>query len=186
MIRIIICLTLISTFFPRFSHSENLPHSAARETVLLEDEEDEEDEPGPFFSTFGLGLGGLGNLDSDNLAITGFVGSVLEIGPTVQGKIILDLTTDFRDALFTNAKLGVNFLAPTAFASPYLGLGLGLGYARGAGENLFGVTVAGSLGLILLRTSSIQLDLEGNINAMFNTTDEGVPFAYSLRLGVLY
>ena len=142
--------------------------------------------PRRVFRTLGVALGGLGNLDSENLAYGVYTGSSLVINPFVNGRILFEVTTDFTDALLADAELGIDIFMGEAFLAPYFGAGLGAGFARGAQENVFGLTASAALGLLLFRNSDFQPDIQAKVQVLLNQIETGYPFNYGLRLGIYF
>ncbi|MDG5814037.1 hypothetical protein QA601_03030 [Chitinispirillales bacterium ANBcel5] len=178
---------LIVCLFASVYSSQTDSQNEDRSKIIQENnDEEEEEEPQRVFNTVGVGPAGLGSLDSDNLAVSAYYGSMLIINPYVNGRFLLELTTDVTDAVFSNFELGVDIFLADAFLAPYFGIGLGGGFARGAEENVFGLTVSTQAGLIIFRNASLQFDLHGKLHLMLNEIDPGFPHVYSLRLGVLF
>ncbi len=147
-------------------------------------EEEVEIPPRRIFTVLGLGPAGLGNLDSDNLALSAYYGYTLAINPFVTGKIIYEINTDFTDALVTEIGVGADILLAEGFFAPYFGVGVGGGFVRGAQDNLFGVILNATAGVLPLRFENIQLDIHAKVSVLLRDAEKGNPYAYSLRAGV--
>lgn len=149
-------------------------------------EEEVEIPPRRIFTVLGLGPAGLGNLDSDNLALSAYYGYTLAINPFVTGKIIYEINTDFTDALVTEIGVGADILLAEGFFAPYFGVGVGGGFVRGAQDNLFGVILNATAGVLPLRFENIQLDIHAKVSVLLRDAEKGNPYAYSLRAGVYF
>src|SRR5690606_35950962 len=139
------------------------------------------------FSTAGFGPAGFGNIDEKVPAYDLYVGRVWEVNPHAAIKAIAEAASDFDRATLVDFQLGANFYALPNDISPYIGGGLGLGYAMASDDNAFGFNLGASVGAQLFRTSNAQMNLEGSVRMMLTDLDDnGPPSVYSARLGVLF
>jgi hypothetical protein len=140
------------------------------------------------FTGAGLGPAGFGNVDETKPAYDVYLGQFWEVNPHAAIKAVGEVASDLNKAHIADLTLGANFYAlPTEF-SPYIGGGMGLAYDWTHGGNAFGFNVGASLGALLFRTASAQMNLEGNaqmvMDQLSNSNDR--PTIYSARLGVMF
>lgn len=99
--------------------------------------------------------------DEDRLSYDFYIGRVWEAASRAAIISTLEVTSDFEDNHMADLTLGANFYAlPTDF-SPYIGGAFGFGAMRGNSNSAFGFTARGSIGALLFRTSTAQLNVEG-------------------------
>lgn len=142
------------------------------------------------FGLAGFGPAGYGGdaMDDkdDRMSYDVYLGRAWEVSSRAAIKSIAEVTSDFDDNHLADLSLGANFYAlPTDF-SPYLGADLGLGAGRADGENAFGFTAGASLGALLFRTASTQLNVEGNAEVMLSELEDEFPTVYSATVGVMF
>lgn len=143
------------------------------------------------FSTFGLGPASIDNIEGaeGDIAYNVYGGEFWEVNRHAAIKAQGNVTSDLDNAVLVNLGLGANAYAlPTDF-TPYVGGDLGLGYGYGDDDNAFGFNAGASIGALLFRTSSAQLNLEGKTSVLLNELgdeDSGYPVTYSARLGILF
>ncbi len=137
------------------------------------------------FTGAGFGPAGFGNVDEKMPAYDIYAGRFWEVNKFAAIKALGEVASDFDKATLANVTLGGNlYAAPTDFA-PYVGGGLGLGYGAVPGDRNFGFNVGASIGALLFRTSSTQMNLEGSAEMMLSQADSP-PSVYTARLGVLF
>lgn len=140
------------------------------------------------FMTAGFGPAGFGNVDEPrkNQAYDVYAGKFWEVNRNAAIKGLAEVASDFTHASIVDLNLGANLYAmPTDF-SPYVGGAMGLTYGSVPGDNAVGMNVGASLGALLFRTSSAQMNLEGNAQMMLTELHNEKPTIYSARLGVLF
>lgn len=139
------------------------------------------------FSTAGFGPAGFGNIDEKTPAYDLYAGRMWEVNKHAAIKALGEVASDFDNATMANMQLGANLYALPSDISPYIGGGLGLGYGTVPGDQAFGFNVGASVGALLFRTSSAQMNVEGSAQMMLSElNDNGSPSIYAARLGVLF
>ncbi len=140
------------------------------------------------FSTAGFGPASMHNM-ADGLAYNFFAGHLWEVNPFAAIKTLGEVTSNFDNSLMVDMNLGANFYAMNTDISPYVGGGLGFGYGNGPDrDDAFGFNLGASIGALLFRTSSTQMNIEGKTNVLLANAGEGLgnPVVYAARLGVLF
>jgi hypothetical protein len=138
------------------------------------------------FSAAGFGPAGFGNVDEDGPSYDIYLGRFWEVNSRAAIKALGEMASDFNENHFGSFNLGANFYAmPTDF-SPYVGAGAGLAYGSQTGDNGFGFDVGASIGALLFRTATAQMNLEGNAKMLMTELNDEAPTVYSARLGVLF
>jgi hypothetical protein len=134
---------------------------------------------------------GLGPVLLSNLNVDG-------VGFNVHGGMFWDLhvaaihiLTDLNirnDAILASLGIGGKWFMIDAFVTPYLGADFGVAVSR-MGNTAFlsdsyngGFAVAGSTGVHLFRTSSVNLEIGVRVQLLLNSTTQGFPFASSARI----
>ncbi len=133
----------------------------------------------------GFGPAGFVNMGESNLSYDFFGGLLWEVNPQAAIKVIGDVTTDFSNVTMITANLGANFYPVTQDISPVFGAMFGFGYAHGT-SNEFGFDVGVSGGVILFRTATTQLTLEGHGIFLLREMEDGYPAKFGGRIGVLF
>lgn len=129
---------------------------------------------------FGAGIGALANLDEDNPAYQFFAGKFWSLNPIISLKTVIDGASDFDDSYFASALVGAHLYPIMATHTPYLGTGLGIGYARSANEtDVFGFELQGVFGVLMFRGAPVEVGIEGNANILFNNIDDDMPMVYT-------
>ncbi len=140
------------------------------------------------FSTAGFGPAGFGNIDERSPAYDIYAGRFWEVNKHAAIKALGEVASDFDRATMANVTLGANLYALPTDISPYIGAGMGMGYGAIPGDRAFGFNLGASVGALLFRTSSAQMNVEGNAQTMLSElgeSDENLS-VYSARLGVLF
>jgi hypothetical protein len=138
------------------------------------------------FGVGGFGPAAIREVETEELAYDFYGGYVWEVNPFAAIKGIADVTTDFDRATLVSGNIGANFYPFNADVSPYIGGDLGLGYLASEDQDELGFTAGASLGALLFRTTSTQLNLEAKTRFQFNDIDGSYPFAYTARVGVQF
>lgn len=141
------------------------------------------------FTGAGLGPAGFGNVDERKPAYDVYLGQFWEVNPHAAIKAVGEVASDLKNAHVADLTLGANLYALPTEVSPYIGGGMGLAWDRLPGDNNLGFNIGGSIGALLFRTASAQMNLEGNIQQMLtqvNGTDHDLPTIYSARIGVMF
>lgn len=95
-------------------------------------------------------------------------------------------------ALFTDFGIGGSYFLSDRSVAPFIGLDVGFGVARIdqglflTNETISGFTVAPVIGIHLLRTSAINLELAGRAAFMLKQGSLGSPVCYSARIGLYF
>ena len=139
------------------------------------------------FSMVGFGPAKFGGVqDEDRLSYDFYIGRVWEAASRAAIKSGLEVTSDFEDNHMADLTLGANFYAlPTDF-SPYIGGAFGFGAMRGNSNSAFGFTARGSIGALLFRTSTAQLNVEGGAKMLFSDLGDEFPAVYMATIGLLF
>jgi hypothetical protein len=141
------------------------------------------------FTTLGLGAAFFGNLNSSGPGYSFDAGFGWDVNAA-----LIKLFADFSingGAIFTNLGLeGMLFFSPEDIA-PYASADFGLGISRLDPQNTglnaqvtTGFDVGVGAGVVLLRTSKINLDLGARLNFLLSTNSQGDPFAAVFRVGI--
>jgi hypothetical protein len=143
------------------------------------------------FTGAGLGPAAFGNIDERQPAYDVYLGHFWEVNPHAAIKTVGEVATDLNHAHIADLTLGANLYALPTEVSPYIGGGMGLAYERITGDNNFGFNVGASIGALLFRTASAQMNLEGNAKLMLtqmgdNNNNNDMPTVYSARIGVMF
>jgi hypothetical protein len=139
------------------------------------------------FTTLGFGPAAMKNMGTDELAYSFFAGRLWEVNPYAAVKANFEVTSDFSHAVAGVLDLGANYYLLNADVTPYIGGDLGFGLGRdGAGKTPFGFDLGGALGVVLFRTSTVQMSVEGKAQVLFDTHNNSYPDIYTVRLGVMF
>lgn len=139
------------------------------------------------FSMAGFGPARFGGVtDGDRLSYNIYVGRAWEVNSRAAIKSNVELTSDFEDNHMADLGLGANFYAVPSDYSPYVSGTFGFGTVRSFSDQAFGFTARGSVGALLFRTSTAQLNVEGAAKMLFSKVDREFPSVYALTLGVLF
>ena len=140
------------------------------------------------FMTVGFGPATMKNMGVDNeLCYNFFAGRLWEVNPYAAIKANFEVTSEFKQAVMGQLELGANFYLLNADVAPYLGGNLGFGVGHNtAGETPYGFDLGGAVGIVLFRTSTVQMSVEGKANVIFDTHNNSYPTIYSARLGVMF
>lgn len=142
------------------------------------------------FATFGFGPASMKKMGIDNeLSYSFFAGRLWEVNPYAAVKANFDITSDFSHAVLGMLDLGANFYILNADVAPYIGgdLGFGLGRDVTADKTPYGFVLGGALGIVLFRTSTVQMSVEGKAQVLFDThSNKNYPDIYTIRLGVMF
>ena len=139
------------------------------------------------FSMGGFGPAWFGGVtDEARLSYNVYMGRAWEVNSRAAIKSNIELTSDFEDNHMVDISLGTNFYALPSDYSPYVGAALGLGGIRSHSDHAFGFSAKGSLGALLFRTSTAQLNLEGGAKILLSELVDEFPMVYMATLGVLF
>lgn len=138
------------------------------------------------FTAAGFGPAGFGNIDDERLAYDAYLGRFWEVNPHSAIKATGEVTTDLGKSNLFDFNLGANLYALPTDVSPYLGGSMGLAYGRGEGDHTFGFNLGASLGALLFRTASAEMNLEANAQILLSQLTNDYPTVYTARLGVLF
>ena len=138
------------------------------------------------FNAAGFGPANLENVRSEGLAYNFFGGRFWEVNDYAAIKVLGETTTDFDNSFLIGAALGVNFYPLVTDISPYVGGEMGFAFSRGGGDNSFGLSFGGSVGVLFFRASDVQLNVEGKALVLLDETGRGYPATYAARLGLLF
>ena len=136
------------------------------------------------FSTAGFGPATLRNIESRDLAYSFFFGRIWEVNPFAGIRVIADATTDFRNSALTSLSMGLNLTPFEAEVMPYGLAEFGLGFGRESNRNLFGFNAAAGAGLMLFRSATAQMIIEGKAGFLFDDIANGFPALFTARLGI--
>lgn len=128
----------------------------------------------------------VGVTDGDRLSYNVYMGRAWEVNSRAAIKANVELTSDFEDNHLADLSLGANFFALPTDYSPYVSGAFGLGTVRSFSDQEFGFTARGSIGALLFRTSTTQLNIEGAAKILLSKVDAEFPATYMLTLGVLF
>ncbi len=137
------------------------------------------------FGTFGFGPANFNNVETKDQAYDAYVGTIWEVNRNAAVKALGEVASDFHRSTIADLNLGANLYALPTDISPYIGADLGLSFGSVPGDRAFGMNAGASIGVLLFRTSSVQMNLEGNAQMMFFDLNHDRPYIYSARLGVL-
>jgi len=142
------------------------------------------------FATVGFGPASMKKMGIDNeLCYNFFAGRLWEVNPYAAVKANFEITSDFSHAVLGMLDLGSNFYILNADVTPYIGGDLGFGLGRDAthGKTPYGFDLGGAIGIVLFRTSTVQMSVEGKAQVLFDThNNKSYPDIYSVRLGVMF
>ena len=138
------------------------------------------------FNAAGFGPANLENVRSEGLAYNFFGGRFWEVNDYAAIKVLGETTTDFDNSFLIGAALGVNFYPLVTDISPYVGGEMGFAFSRGGGDNSFGLSFGGSVGVLFFRASDVQWNVEGKALVLLDETGRGYPATYAARLGLLF
>ena len=140
------------------------------------------------FTTLGFGPATIKKMGTDNELCYGFfAGRLWEVNPYAAIKANLEFTSEFQHAVMGLIDLGANFYLLNADLAPYLGGDVGFGLGHNAnGETPYGFDLGGALGIVLFRTSTVQMSVELKASVVFSTHTNNYPNIYSARLGVMF
>jgi hypothetical protein len=179
------CATLIQiALLVVFGVLTNVNAQAARTTTM------ELEAPQAFY--FGAGVGVLDNLGEqvrNDPSYSFYGGRLWNLNRYVSMKTTLEAATDFDNAVLASALVGANVYPIRARYSPYLGGGIGVGYARAEDEtDKFGLDISGVFGIMLLRGSPIEAKIETNANVLLREIDENdnFPLTFGVRAAALF
>jgi hypothetical protein len=138
---------------------------------------------------FGFGPASLGNLNATGIAYS-FTGAYSWDVNTALVRIGIDSTFG-DDAFMGDVHLGVDFPLTDRDVAPYLGVKAGLGLSKANGGLFDGATAGGFVvgvegGILLLRTSSINLCLGGDWAILLNSNGIGKPVMAGAHLGLYF
>jgi hypothetical protein len=136
--------------------------------------------------SIGLGPVILSNLNVDGVGFNVHAGMFWDLDVAAIN-ILADLNIR-NDAILSSLAIGGKWFMIDAVVTPYLGADFGVGVSR-MGNTAFlsdsyngGFAVAGSTGVHLFRTSSVNLEIGVRVQLLINETSQGFPFASSARL----
>ena len=138
------------------------------------------------YSAAGFGPATMTNISSRTLSYSFFLGRIWEVNPFAGIRAMADVTTDFRNSAVASLGLGLQVMPFPEEFSPYVAGEFGLGYAREDGTNFFGFNAAGALGIMLFRSATAQMVLEGKAGFLFDDLENGFPSIYTVRIGILF
>lgn len=139
------------------------------------------------FATFGFGPATMKNMGTNELAYSFFAGRLWEVNPYAAVKANFEVTSDFSHAVAGMLDLGSNFYILNTDVAPYIGGDLGFGLGRNAdGKTPYGFVLGGAIGIVLFRTSTVQMSVEGKAQVLFDTHNKSYPDIYTVRLGVMF
>ncbi|MFP4415663.1 MAG: hypothetical protein ACLFSB_00175 [Chitinispirillaceae bacterium] len=133
----------------------------------------------------GFGPAGFANVGESNLSYDFFGGLLWEVNPQAAIKAIGDITTDFSNVTMITANVGANFYPIVENISPVFGAMFGFGYAFGTSHE-FGFDVGVSGGVILFRTATTQMTVEGHGIFLLSEMEDGFPTKFGGRLGIIF
>ena len=139
------------------------------------------------YKSMGFGPAFLNGIDNEDLAYLWHSGYLWEVGRQAAITLQNRVATTFTDWSIHNTFLigGRYHFTATRF-SPFIGLGAGLGASYGDALRL-GFATGASLGIVLFRTFSTQLEIAANYDALFDSRDDGhLAGKSSLYLAVNY
>ncbi|MDG5814847.1 hypothetical protein QA601_07155 [Chitinispirillales bacterium ANBcel5] len=138
------------------------------------------------FSAAGFGPASMSNITSRDLAYSFFVARFWDVNPNAAIRVSADATTDFQNSLLASLNLGLNLFPFQDEIAPYAAAEFGFGYGRESNSNLFGFNTGAGIGVILFRSASIQMLIEGKVNLLFDSFENSFPTVYTARVGILY
>jgi len=139
------------------------------------------------FTTVGFGPATMKNMGTNELAYSFFAGRLWEVNPYAAVKANFEVTSDLSHAVLGMLDLGANFYILNADMAPYIGGDLGFGLGRDTdGKTPYGFDLGGAVGIVLFRTSSVQMSVEGKAQVLFDTHNKSYPDIYTVRLGVMF
>ncbi len=138
------------------------------------------------YSGAGFGPALTENFATRDLSYSFFIGNFWEVNQYSAIRIIADLTTDFDNAVLASLNLGLNLAPFPEDISPFVAADFGFGGGRGNSNNIFGFNISGAFGVILFRTTDIQLLLEAKASFLFDNLKESYPTIYTTRIGIIY
>ena len=139
------------------------------------------------FTTIGFGPATIKKMGVDNaMCYSFFAGRLWEVNPYAAIKANFEITSEFGNAVMGLVDLGANIYLLNADVAPYFGGDLGFGVGHNAvGETPYGFSLGGAVGIVLFRTSTVQMSVEGKASVVFDTSNNSYPAIYSVRLGVM-
>jgi hypothetical protein len=145
------------------------------------------------FTGAGLGPVAFGHLEENKPSYNFYLAHFWEVNSRAAIKAVGEVASDLDHAHYFDFSGGVNFYAmPTDF-SPYLGGNFGLGFDQSRGNDAFGFNVGASLGALMFRTSTAQVNLEAMAQMLLDKSDEvgpdeddEFPTIIGARVGVLF
>ena len=139
---------------------------------------------------FGFGGASLSNLNSGAIGYSFAVGETFDLNQ-VAIRILGELDIQ-GTALFSSAGVGLNYYFNTSNYAPYVSGDFGWGVAKidggswAAGTTVFGFVFGFGAGVELFRNASINMDIGFRTAFVMNQNGNGIPTAYTLRLGLYF
>ena len=138
----------------------------------------------------GIGAASLANMNAQHLGYSLGVATAWDTN-TFLVRLMGELSGAGSAGMLSGG-IGLNYFILNSDAAPYIGADFGYGAAKADGGGFFsGATRGGFVfgldaGVVLLRTSTINLDLGFRAGFLANTNDYGRPASYSLRVGLYF
>lgn len=139
------------------------------------------------YKSMGFGPAFFNGIDNQDLAYVWHSGYLWEVGRQAAITLQNRVATSFTGwSLHNTFLIGGRYHFTATRFSPFLGLGAGLGASYGDALRL-GFATGASAGVVLFRTSSTQLEIAANYDALFDSRDDGhLAGKSSLYLAVNY
>lgn len=137
----------------------------------------------------GVGIGVLQNLDASEPAYQAFLGKYWSLGEYFALNTAVEAVSDFDQAWYLDGIVGVNYYPFSAgfnSISPYVGGGLGLGWATDDGDGDYGLNLSATAGFLLFRGRDIEVMVEGNFDWLSSEIIDGNPAVWTGRIGLLF
>lgn len=134
----------------------------------------------------GAGLGALNNLSADDPAYQFFGGRLWSWNPYTSLKATTEAAFDFNGSWLIDALVGANFYPIRTRYTPYIGGGIGVGYARRdlTEDDLLGLDLSGVFGVLLYRGAPLEIQLEAGANWLFREAQgNDFPATFTFRVG---
>jgi len=124
------------------------------------------------YKSFGIAPAFLFGMDPQSISYQIHSGYLWEVSPNAALEFRTDDAVHLIDwAAHLTMLLGGRYYFSSGRISPYVGAGLGIGFAADSSRSYYGFALGGSFGLVMFRTSSAQLDIIGNVDAIISAKD---------------
>ncbi len=115
-----------------------------------------------------------------------YAGYQWQLTPYAALKGLVDATSDFDETVLAAVGVGGNLYPLNRDIAPYIGADVGVGYLQDPLQDSWAFNLGASVGAEIFRSSATAMNLE--IGSRFHLQDfeEGDPFLYTARVGVLF